>query len=370
MRRNLVLLIKPASGACNLMCKYCFYHDVAENREQRSYGIMKEETMEEIVKKAYDYADGAISFAFQGGEPTLRGLDFFKTFIAFVSKYNKNNVKTHFAIQTNGILVDEEWAKFLSENKFLVGLSMDGYREINDLNRVGTDGKGTFKKVKDATRIMDKYKVEYNILCVVTKPIAKHGVKVYNFFKSNGFRYIQFIPCLDDFGEEKGKRPYSLSPKDYGRFLISIFDMWYKDLISNNYISIRMFDNLINMLKGYPPESCDMMGVCSKGTIIEADGSLYPCDFYVIDKWRIGSVLDESFEELIANPKMDEFVETSKNIDEECKTCRHYMLCRSGCRRHKEHCGDGEDLKNIFCESYKLFYDYAENKLKHIARVV
>lgn len=370
MGKNLSLLIKPASSMCNLQCKYCFYRDVALNREQESFGMMKEDVLETIVKKAFEYADTHITFAFQGGEPMLRGLVFFKTFVALVSKYNINHIKTTFAIQTNGILITDDWAKLFNENNFLVGLSMDGYSDINDLNRIDANGKGTFKHIRQAARTMDKYDVEYNILCVVTKLIAKHGVKVYNFFKSNGFKYIQFIPCLDDFGQENGKLSFSLTPKDYGNFLISVFDLWYKDILTQQYISIRMFDNLVSMLKGYPPESCDMQGQCSKGTVIEADGGLYPCDFYVVDKWRIGNILDESFEELIHKDRMNEFVDTSKNIAPKCKACKFFSLCRGGCRRHKEHCEEGKPLDNIFCESYKMFYASALNRLIHVSKIV
>ena len=127
---------------------------------------------------------------------------------------------------------------------------MDGYREINDLNRIDSNRNGTFKIIMNVAKILDKYNVDYNILCVVTKRIANHGTKVYNFFKLNGFRYLQFIPCLDYFGEEKGKRPHSLTAEAYGKFLINIFDAWYADIIRDDYVSIRMFDNLINMLKG------------------------------------------------------------------------------------------------------------------------
>ncbi len=368
MRKSLSLLIKPASGACNLCCKYCFYHDVARNREQKSYGMMSDDIMETIVKKAYEYADDTVTFAFQGGEPMLRGLDFFKSLVAYVQKYKKDSVKTFYSIQTNGTMIDNQWAQFFKENNFLVGLSMDGYSDIHDMNRVDKNGRGTFKKVKEASAILDKYKVDYNILCVVTKLIAKHGTKVYNFFKSNGYRYIQFIPCIDDFGDEKSEKPYSLSAKDYGNFLINIFDNWYRDITNNDYVSIRMFDNLVNMIKGYPPEACSMKGICSRGTVIEADGSLYPCDFYVLDKWKIGNVAEQNFEELIMSPGMDEFVDASANIEKECTECRYYNLCRGGCRRYKEHSETGRPLTNMFCRSYKVFYAHAIDKLVDAAK--
>jgi uncharacterized protein len=159
-----------------------------------------------------------------------------------------------------------------------------------------------------------------------------------------------------------------LNAKDYGAFLINVFNLWYKDFINGEYISIRMFDNLVMMIKGYPPESCDMTGKCSRGTVIESDGSLYPCDFYVIDKWKIGSVLESDFNELIKSDRMDEFVEQSIKIDNECRQCEYYFLCRGGCRRHKEDSVDRDLLKNMFCKSYKIFYSHAIDKLMQVAR--
>jgi len=172
---------------------------------------------------------------------------------------------------------------------------------------------------------------------------------------------------MDDFGDENGKMPYSLTVEDYEKFLISVFDLWYKDIINNDYVSVRMFDNLAKMMKGYLPESCDMMGLCSKGTVIEADGSLYPCDFYVLDEWFIGSIMKESFEVLIADPKMDEFVQVSKNITPNCKACEYYFLCRGGCRRDREPYKEGDFLVNKYCKVYKTFYIYAMDQIRTIS---
>ncbi len=370
MNKNLVLLIKPASGNCNLRCKYCFYHDVLSNREISDYGMMSEDTLESIVKKAYDYVDGIVTFGFQGGEPTLRGLDFYRALIVLVEKYNKSNIETRFMIQTNGILIDKNWAEFLGENKFLVGLSLDGNRDIHDLHRVDANGDGTFKQVMETAKILNKYKVDFNILCVVTKAFARHGAKVYTFLKSAGFRYLQFIPCLDSLDEKPGQSPYSLTPKSYGKFLISLFDCWYKDMTNGNYISIRMFDNILSMLKGYPPESCDMQGSCSKGTILEADGSMYPCDFYVMDKWKLGNINTDSFEQMQNSEKANEFVLSSKNISKDCLNCEFGRICRGGCRRHKEPIDTDKPLENYFCESYKLFYLKTLAYFQRIARSI
>ena len=368
MAKRLSLLIKPASSACNLRCRYCFYHDVSQNRDVRDFGMMKEEVAEEIVKKAFGYADTHITFAFQGGEPMLSGLAFFRHFVELVEKYNKKKISKSFAIQTNGTMIDDEWAEFFADNGFLVGLSIDGYKDIHDMNRIDIKGNGTYKNAINAAHVLKKHNVDFNILCVVTKAVAKHGAKIYNFFKSSGFKFLQFIPCLDDFDEKNGERPFSLTAKDYGNFLINVFNLWYKDFMDGNYVSVRMFDNLAMILKGYPPESCDMVGMCSRGTVLEADGSLYPCDFYVVDEWKIGSILNSGFDELIHSEKMDDFVEQSTNIDIQCRECEYYSLCRGGCRRHKENSIDRDALKNLFCDSYKAFYKHAYDKLMFVAR--
>lgn len=177
------LLIKPASSNCNLSCNYCFYHDIAENRTIANYGMMDIGLLEKVVQKALEYADHVCTFAFQGGEPTLIGLEFYKKLIEFEKKYNKKKVQINNAIQTNGLRIDEDWARFLAENRFLVGISLDGPKDIHDANRVDAKEGGSFNRVMNTIGFFDKYKVEYNVLCVVNGYVARHANKIYNFFK-------------------------------------------------------------------------------------------------------------------------------------------------------------------------------------------
>lgn len=368
--RSLSLLIKPASGACNMNCTYCFYHDLSKVKQHPSFGMMAESTMETIVKKAYAFADESVTFGFQGGEPTLRGLDFYKRFISFVEKYNIHRIPTYFTLQTNGTLIDRKWAEFLGKHRFLVGLSLDGFPEIHDANRLDNTGCGTFEKVLETAGLLKQYRVDFNILCVVTEAIAKNGAQVYRYFKSKGFRYLQFIPCLDSLAQKPGLNPYSLQPRSYGKFLIDVFKLWSRDFKRGDYTSIRTFDNWVLMMKGETPESCDLMGKCARGTVFEADGSMYPCDFYVMDEWRLGNILEDDFNTLLSKRRADEFVVSSLNISEECKNCRFSSLCRGGCRRHKEPCVPGEPLTNFFCEAYRMFFAYAIPELKTIASMI
>ncbi len=361
------VLIKPASGSCNLRCKYCFYHSVTEMRRVKSYGFMSLETLETIVRKALGSADGHCVFAFQGGEPTLVGLDFYRELIKLQKKHNLKRVNIQNAIQTNGMLIDDDWARFLAENHFLVGLSLDGPKDIHDNMRTDISGKGSYTKAMEAVRLFNKHHTQYNILTTVNANVARHAEKVYRFFRKNGFDYLQFIPCLDPLGEEPGGHDYSLTPEKYARFLKAIFDLWYEDVIKGEPVSIRHFDNLVGMLVGRAPEECGMMGVCGCQFVIEADGSVYPCDFYVLDEWRLGNIRDMGFEELKLSERAGRFVEVSQNKARECAGCRWFYLCRGGCRRSREPFAEGKPALNYFCPAFKELFEYAAPRLHQIA---
>lgn len=329
---------------------------------------MKEETLEAIVKKGLEYAEGYCTFAFQGGEPTITGLPFYEKLIELEERYNINNVKINNAIQTNGMFIDEKWAEFLHKNNFLVGLSFDGPKEIHDMNRVDSRQSGTYNRVMKTVAIFNKYKVEYNILSVITSLTARHVAKIYKFYKQNNFKYLQFISCLDPLNEPKGQHPYSLEPKDLEGFLKISFDRWYEDVMKGDYVSIRYFDNLISMIMGYKPEACNMNGRCTCQFVIEADGGVYPCDFYVLDEWNIGNIKEKSIDEILNSEKAHNFVGNSLNVMEECKKCTWYGLCRGGCRRERENFEVGNISLNYYCTAYKQFFDYAYPRLLNVAR--
>ena len=190
-------LIKPASSLCNMRCKYCFYADETSLRSTPCYGVMSKETSEKIIDRAYEFTqNGGVGFAFQGGEPTVAGLDYFTHFVDYAKRKRPENVKLNFSIQTNGLLIDENWCKLLAENDFLVGLSMDGPRDINDFSRIDASGEGTFDRVLKTAKLFKKHKVEFNILTVLTKQAAKHPTQLWNFYQRNGFDFAQIIPCL------------------------------------------------------------------------------------------------------------------------------------------------------------------------------
>lgn len=362
------LLIKPSSSECNLRCKYCFYNSLSEKRNIKSYGIMSADTLKNIVKKALEFSDQICTFAFQGGEPTLAGLDFYKKLIEYVKKYNTKNVEVRFALQTNGLLLNEEWIKFLANNNFLIGISLDGPKEIHNTNRIDIKNNGTFNKVMKTIELFNKFKVEYNILYVVTAQSSRHANKIYSFFKQNNFRYIQFISCIDPLNEIRGKYHYSLKPLDLEKFLKQTFDRWYKDILKGDYVSVRYFDNLVNMILGNRPEACNMNGRCQCNCVIEADGGVYPCDFYVIDRWNMGNINVSEIKDILNSEASNNFIKASFEVSEECRRCKWYYLCRGGCRRDRDNFNDTIGL-NYYCSAYKEFFEYAYDRLIHVGRI-
>lgn len=391
------ILIKPVSGRCNLACSYCFYRDVAAHRDLPDYGRMSLETAKTLIHKALDYAEGRCSFAFQGGEPTLAGLDFFRTFVDTVERADRGKAVINYMLQTNGLAIDEEWAAFLAEKHFLTGLSLDGPRLLHDLFRKGYDGSGSFDRVMQAARTLKAAGADFNILCVVDAATADNPLAVYEFFRRRGFDWIQYIPCLEPLegtsqlpvdasgvtGEDAvaqdsgsnpgaaarsgGGSPYALTPAAWGHFLEVTFDAWYKDIRSGRQVSIRYFDNLVDMALGYPPENCGMAGRCSAYFTVEADGSVYPCDFYVLDEWRMGNVQEHSFAQMAASKEARRFIESSLSVSPECTGCFAYPLCRGGCRREREPFIDGHPGLNRHCEAWQHFFRHAGGRIMELA---
>ncbi len=365
---SLDLLIKPASELCNLRCRYCFYTDVTNCRTEESFGLMSEDTLEALVRSALSYADLSCSFAFQGGEPTLVGLDFYRKLIELQTQYRQGTTVISNSIQTNGLVIDEEWARFLAEHHFLVGLSLDGPREIHNKNRQDPSGHGSFDRVMKAVKLFRKYGVEFNILTVVNRQVAEHPKKVYSFLRSQNFRYLQFIECLDPFDGQPEE--YSLTPKALEVFLKQTFDEYYADFRRGQYISVRGFDNYIGTLLGRAPEACGQIGHCTAYQVIEANGNVYPCDFYVLDDYCMGNIHTHSFAQLSRSPIAQEFVRASLPVDPACRTCRWYALCRGGCRRCREPFTDGYPGLNRFCTAYKGFFEYAYPRMQGMARSI
>lgn len=357
------LLIKPASGMCNMRCDYCFYHDVVQKREVASHGFMTLDTLESIMKKALEQATGEVTFAYQGGEPTLAGLGFFREAMKIQKKHNCKKLTIHNALQTNGYAIDGEWAEFFAQNRFLIGLSVDGKKDTHDLHRHGPAGEGSFARVANAARLFGQAGVDFNVLTVVNRQTARKAEAIYNFYRKNGWDYMQFIPCLDPLDEIPGGYGHSLRAKDYGQFLMALFDMWHADVARGQRVYIRDFDNYLAMARGHRPEACGLGGHCTHQYVIEADGGVYPCDFYTVDEYRLGNLTKDDFADIEEKRREIGFIEASLRIPDECKTCSVYGMCRGGCRRHRDTNG-----RNYLCDAYKAFFPYAWDRLAGIKR--
>lgn len=367
----LSLLIKPASGSCNMRCRYCFYTDEAEHRATASMGRMSVQTMHVLVDRALAWADGDCTFAFQGGEPSLAGLDFFRSFTDYVSAHpNPKGIRVHYAFQTNGYALDERWAEWFASHRVLVGVSLDGPKELHDRYRVDREGKGTFNRVMAFIRLLERHGVEFNLLTVVSAANVRRGRQVYEFFKKQNFRYQQYIECLDPIGQTPGSSEYSLTPQRYAVFLRAVFDAWYLDMKAGRYVYNRYFENLMMILSGQAPESCSLRGVCAPQWVIEADGSTYPCDFYALDQWRLGNIVSDSFAVMEEKRQALGFIQWSRRLPEECRTCRYGMLCRNGCRRNREPVTEDSTGKNYFCGAYREFLDYAAPRLMEVYQLL
>ena len=325
-------MIKPASSSCNLRCKYCFYADISENRQTASNGIMTDDMLDVLIDRIAEVLEeeGTANISFQGGEPTVAGLEYFRKFTAKMKEHP--GIKTVYALQTNGTLIDEEWADFFKENHFLLGVSLDGWQSNMDTFRYDAAHKSVYYRILNNIDILEKKKAEYNILTVVTKDLARHPKGLFNFYKEHKYRYVQLIPCLP--GLQDPEEPHSLTPELYADFCNAFFDLWYKELtVKQNYISINLFDNLMEMVRGHMPYQCGMLGQCSVQYVIESNGDVYPCDFYCLDEYLLGNLKENSFAQLRLSDNAMNFMETSSCMKKPCETCRYLNMCHGGCRR-------------------------------------
>lgn len=356
---SLSMLIKPASSLCNYRCEYCFYADVSNHREVKSTGIMTLETTENLIKKATENPRvEEITFAFQGGEPTLAGIDYFKTFVQLVDRIKHRSQKIHYALQTNGSGLDESWAQFLFQHQFLVGISLDGYQTNHDFLRKNTHLLGTYNDVMKAIEVLKAHKVDFNILTVLTSILAKHPKELYAFYKKQKFKYVQLIPCLPDLDHKDDK--YALTPELFASFYKTFFDLWYSDYIKGDYLSVTLFDNVIPMFVGEYPQQCGMLGFCTPQFVIEADGSVYPCDFYVLDHYKIGNINTDTIADLRHQEVSQIFISEPKRMSPFCAACQFKSMCNGNCKRLNVTYFDDQ-----IC-GYKEFLTYAYPKIKKL----
>src|SRR6185312_5598659 len=282
------LLIKPASAICNLDCEYCFYLD----RETDPYtGLAKRTmslaTLEKLIEGYLFYSAPESAFAFQGGEPTLAGLPFFQKLVEFQQRHGRGGQRVSNSIQTNGILIDRDWCDLFRDYSFLVGLSLDGPEELHDRYRFNKAGHGTAAKVVDTLHMLQNRQIEYSVLCVVSQANVAHAAEVFAFFRKLGVGYVQFIPCAE-FQPDGTPMPFTISADEYGKFLCEIFDLWWPE---RRQMGVRFFDNIAEALAGRRPGTCTMHESCDSYAVVEYNGDVFPCDFFVEKSWKLGNVM-------------------------------------------------------------------------------
>ncbi len=360
---NISIMLKPASSSCNLRCKYCFYNDLSSSREMPTRGNMSEGTLKSVLKKAFEFAGkDRVMLSFQGGEPLLVGKQFFLKMHSLVRELNVHRAPVSIGIQTNGTLIDEEWCNIFRRGGYLVGLSLDGDKIANQ-NRIDAQGEQTFERVLKSAKLLQKNKVDFNILIVLTKSVARRISEIYAFFKKQGFRHLQFIPMLKPLrflpdgmvDESKNTAPFPseqedfcLSREDYSYFLKTCFAHYLKDFVGGNYVSIRQFDNYVCLANGKFAEQCGMSGHCNHQFVIEGDGKVYPCDFYCLDAYEMGNINDTNFFELAKHPIAVKFIKDSLAVEDKCKKCEYFRLCANGCKRERIDIDKCEAMKEFF----------------------
>lgn len=358
--KTLSFLVKPVSAGCQLNCTYCFYKDIAENRSCANYGRMRNEVAVALLEKVFQAADADadITFAFQGGEPLLAGLPFYEQFADAVKQLRQPKQNVRYAIQTNGCLLNAAWCSFFHKHNVLVGVSLDGWRKQHDLYRKRKNA-GTYADVMRAIQLLRRHHVDFNILSVLSRQLAREPKKLFAFYKEHGFSHVQLIPCLAPLQEKQSA--YSLTPELFYQFYRSYFDLWIQDVENKQYQSVALFDNLLLLLQGKTPGTCGMLGECQFQYVVESDGSLYPCDFYVLDEYHCGNVLDTDL--LSARDCSRAKAFAYREEPQLCAACPFQPMCHGNCKR----------LRSVFMNEtqcgYQRFLLYAYPKLKEVVEI-
>ena len=347
------LLIKPASAVCNLDCSYCFYLDrAADPYKSLPARRMTTETLERLVDGYLFYSYPNSVFAFQGGEPTLAGLPFFEKLVRLQQEHGRNGQSVSNALQTNAVLLDKNWCDLFRGYQWLLGVSLDGPEDVHDLYRYNKEGHGTWKRVMESVELLKKHSVEFNILCVLSQANVEKPKELYRFYRSLGVDNVQYIP-LAEFDAEGNPLPFTITAEQYGRFLCDTFDVWWPE---RRRMRIRFFDNIAEALAGQRPGTCTMHETCDSYVVVEYNGDVYPCDFFVEGSWKLGNIELDSWPEIARRTRRYSFASKKTLAHPECQVCEYQSLCHGGCPkfRHGPH-RNFHDL-DYFCQAYKMIY--------------
>jgi uncharacterized protein len=355
------LLIKPASAVCNLDCAYCFYLDRdADPYKSLPARRMTGETLERLVDTYLFYSYPASIFAFQGGEPTLAGLPCFENLVKLQQQHGRGGQSVSNALQTNGVLLDQGWCDLFKSYDWLLGVSLDGPENVNDLYRYNKEGRGTWKRVMQSVELLQKNKVEFNVLCVLNQANVGRPKELYKFYRGLGIDNLQFIP-LAEFDGSGNPLPYTITPEQYGRFLCEIFELWWPE---RRKVRIRKFDNIAESLAGQKPGNCTMHETCDSYVVVEYNGDVYPCDFFVEGSWKLGNINLDSWPEIARRTRRYSFASKKTIAHPECQVCEYQSICHGGCPkfRHGPH-GDFAEL-DYFCQAYKMIFGKSVEPLR------
>lgn len=368
------IIAKPIGPVCNLGCKYCFYLEKEKLFTGSQNWRMSDEVLESYIKQYIEIQSiPEINFSWQGGEPTLLGVEFFRKVVKLQKKY-ANGKRISNSFQTNGILLDDEWCEFFAENDFLIGLSIDGPKQFHDYYRVYKNQKPTFDKVIQGLLYLKKHNVEFNTLTCVNRVNSYHPKEVYKFLKEIGSVYMQFIPIVErkartqrnedlklispDYKGKSEVAEWSVEPKQYGIFLCSIFDEWVRNDVGKYFVQV--FEVALESWIGKPQSLCVFNETCGRAMIIEHNGDLYSCDHYVYPENKLGNILEAAMTSLIDSPQQYKFGMDKKNsLPKYCLECKVRFACNGECPKHRfTITPDGQDGLNYLCEGYKIFFNY------------
>ncbi len=388
------LLAKPSGSTCNINCTYCFFLS-KEALYPNDKSRMSEETLEEYIRQLLDsHRSAQVTIAWQGGEPTLMRLDFFKKSVEFANKHKKPGQTLLHTFQTNGILLDDEWCAFFKEHNFLVGLSVDGPRDIHDAYRQDRAGKGTFDRVMNGWELLRKYGVDFNILCTVNAANETRGREVYRFFRDElHAEWIQFIPIVEratkdtvdianqGWAEQAGRNRLlytqngtlvterSVGGRQYGQFMIDVFDEWIRNDVAS--VFVQLFDVTLEAYFGRHL-LCIHAPTCGAAPVLEHNGDLYSCDHYVEPKYKLGNIFETHMAEMMASPEQKKFGSDKRDtLTAQCKRCEVLQLCNGGCPKDRFSLSrDGEPGHNYLCQGLELFFKHTRPAMVTMAQLL
>ena len=387
--RNFHVMAKPIGPICNLECTYCYYLEKEKLFPKGENFKMKPEILDAYIRQYIESQNTReVTFAWQGGEPTLLGLEYFKSIVTIQKQYAGGR-KINNTLQTNGTLLDDNWCRFFHENHFLIGLSIDGPRKLHDTYRLDKGQKPTFDRVMHGLTLLKKHGVEFNTLTVVSASNAKHPIEVYDFLREVGSGYIQFIPLVErlptlendasilDFAAppEPGQPPspvtrWSVPSEGYGDFLITIFDAWVRRDVGK--VFVQMFDVSLGIWSGNGPGLCLFLKDCGEGLAVEHNGDLYSCDHFVYPKYHLGNIMNDSLGALANSDQQRAFGQAkSDTLPKYCRECEVRFACNGECPKHRfTQTPDGEEGLNYLCAGYKKFFNHVDPYMKKMAELM